>query len=36
MSPFNAWVMLKGMETLDLRVRAQTASALAIARAGGA
>ena len=31
MSPFNAWVMLKGMETLDLRVRAQAASAQAIA-----
>lgn len=27
MSPFNAWVMLKSMETLDLRVRAQTATA---------
>jgi O-succinylhomoserine sulfhydrylase len=33
MSPFNAWVMLKGMETLDLRVRQQTASALMIAAA---
>jgi O-succinylhomoserine sulfhydrylase len=33
MSPFNAWVMLKGMETLDLRVRAQTEAALAVARA---
>jgi O-succinylhomoserine sulfhydrylase len=33
MSPFNAWVMLKGMETLDLRVRQQTASALMIAGA---
>jgi len=33
MSPFNAWVMLKGLETLDLRVRAQAASALTIARA---
>ncbi len=33
MSPFNAWVMLKGMETLDLRVRQQTASALMIAQA---
>ena len=31
MSPFNAWVMLKGMETLDLRVRQQAANALAIA-----
>lgn len=31
MSPFNAWVMLKGLETLSLRVRAQTASALVIA-----
>ncbi|MEO0937242.1 MAG: O-succinylhomoserine sulfhydrylase [Pseudomonadota bacterium] len=33
MSPFTAWVMLKGLETLDLRVRAQTASAQAIAEA---
>ncbi|MCA0272984.1 MAG: O-succinylhomoserine sulfhydrylase [Proteobacteria bacterium] len=33
MSPFNAWVMLKGMETLDLRVRQQAASALALAKA---
>jgi O-succinylhomoserine sulfhydrylase len=33
MSPFNAWVMLKGMETLDLRVRAQTEAALAVAQA---
>ncbi|MEM8578656.1 MAG: O-succinylhomoserine sulfhydrylase [Pseudomonadota bacterium] len=33
MSPFTAWVMLKGLETLDLRVRAQTASASAIAEA---
>ena len=32
MSPFNAWVMLKGLETLDLRVRAQAQSSLAIAR----
>lgn len=32
-SPFNAWVMLKGMETLDLRVRAAADNALAIARA---
>ena len=27
LSPFNAWVMLKGLETLDLRCRAQAASA---------
>ncbi|MEB3419496.1 O-succinylhomoserine sulfhydrylase [Salipiger marinus] len=33
MSPFTAWVMLKGLETIDLRVRAQTASAGAIAAA---
>lgn len=33
MSPFNAWVMLKGMETLDLRVRAQAANAQAVAEA---
>ncbi|SDY31874.1 O-succinylhomoserine sulfhydrylase [Citreimonas salinaria] len=32
-SPFNAWVMLKGLETLDLRVRAQTTCAKAIAEA---
>ena len=31
MSPFTAWLLLKGLETLDLRVRAQTASALALA-----
>lgn len=31
MSPFNAWVMAKGLETLDLRVRAQAASAAEIA-----
>ncbi|WP_371228745.1 O-succinylhomoserine sulfhydrylase [Roseovarius sp. 2305UL8-3] len=30
MSPFTAWVMLKGLETIDLRVQAQAASALAI------
>ncbi|MSU90092.1 O-succinylhomoserine sulfhydrylase [Rhodobacteraceae bacterium 2CG4] len=33
MSPFNAWVMLKGMETLDLRCRAQAETALKLARA---
>lgn len=33
MSPFTAWVMLKGLETLDLRVRAQTANATALAEA---
>ena len=32
MSPFNAWVMLKGLETLDLRVRAMAASAEHIAQ----
>ncbi|MFZ1660561.1 MAG: O-succinylhomoserine sulfhydrylase [Paracoccaceae bacterium] len=31
MSPFNAWVMLKGMETLDLRVRQQAATAQMVA-----
>jgi O-succinylhomoserine sulfhydrylase len=30
-SPFNAWVLLKGLETLGIRVRAQTESAAAIA-----
>ncbi|WP_420324712.1 O-succinylhomoserine sulfhydrylase [Mameliella sp.] len=33
MSPFNAWVMLKGLETLKLRVRAQTEGAVALAEA---
>ncbi|MDH3264871.1 MAG: O-succinylhomoserine sulfhydrylase [Paracoccaceae bacterium] len=33
MSPFTAWLMLKGLETLDLRVRAQAASALKLAGA---
>ena len=27
MSPFNAWLLLKGLETMDLRVRAQAATA---------
>ena len=33
MSPFTAWVMLKGLETLELRVRAQTQTAQAMAEA---
>lgn len=33
MSPFTAWVMLKGLETIDLRVRAQAATALALSEA---
>ena len=33
LSPFSAWLMLKGMETLELRVRAQTASAQMLAEA---
>jgi O-succinylhomoserine sulfhydrylase len=32
LSPFNAWVLLKGLETLELRVRAQTEAATRIAR----
>lgn len=32
MSPFTAWVMLKGLETIDLRVKAQAESALKIAK----
>jgi O-succinylhomoserine sulfhydrylase len=32
MSPFNAWVFLKGLETLELRMRAHSAAALEIAR----
>jgi O-succinylhomoserine sulfhydrylase len=31
LSPFNAWVLHKGLETLDLRMRAHSASALALA-----
>lgn len=31
LSPFNAWVVLKGMETLDLRMRAQSAQAHTLA-----
>jgi O-succinylhomoserine sulfhydrylase len=31
-SPFNAWVILKGMETLEIRMRAQSERALAIAQ----
>lgn len=31
LSPFNAWVLLKGLETMALRVRAQSAAALQIA-----
>lgn len=32
MSPFNAWVFLKGLETLQLRMRAHSESAMAIAQ----
>ena len=32
LSPFNAWICLKGMETLRLRVEAQSARALELAR----
>ncbi len=32
MSPFNAWVLLKGLETMRLRVEAQSGAALAIAQ----
>ena len=31
LSPFNAWVLLKGLETLAIRMRAQSASALQLA-----
>jgi O-succinylhomoserine sulfhydrylase len=31
LSPFNAWVVLKGLETLSIRMRAQSASALELA-----
>ncbi|RZN21485.1 O-succinylhomoserine sulfhydrylase [Bradyrhizobium sp. Leo121] len=33
MSPFNAWILLKGLETLAVRVRAQTETAAKIADA---
>ncbi len=32
LSPFNAWVILKGLETLELRMLAQSAAALELAR----
>ncbi len=32
MSPFNAWVFLKGLETLQLRMRAHSENALQLAR----
>jgi O-succinylhomoserine sulfhydrylase len=32
MSPFNAWVFLKGLETLRIRMQAHSASALELAR----
>ncbi len=32
LSPFNAWVVLKGMETLGIRMEAQSARALELAR----
>lgn len=32
LSPFNAWLLLKGMETLELRVAAQSEGALRVAR----
>jgi len=32
LAPFNAWVVLKGMETLYLRMKAQSDAALAVAR----
>ena len=32
LSPFNAWVVLKGLETLAIRMRAQSESALALAQ----
>jgi O-succinylhomoserine sulfhydrylase len=32
LAPFNAWVVLKGLETLGLRMKAQSESTLAVAR----
>jgi O-succinylhomoserine sulfhydrylase len=33
MSPFNAWILVKGLETLSLRVRRQAENALVVATA---
>ncbi|WP_062765064.1 trans-sulfuration enzyme family protein [Sphingopyxis terrae] len=33
LSPFNAWVVLKGLETLDLRAKRQSENALAVGKA---
>jgi O-succinylhomoserine sulfhydrylase len=32
LAPFNAWVLIKGLETLDIRIRAQSAKALELAK----
>lgn len=32
LSPFNAWVVLKGLETLDLRIRRQSESAITVGK----
>ena len=32
LAPFNAWLVLKGLETLDIRMQAQSARALALAQ----
>jgi O-succinylhomoserine sulfhydrylase len=32
LAPFNAWVVLKGLETLNIRMKAQSESTLAVAR----
>lgn len=32
LSPFNAWIILKGLETLNIRMQAQSANALELAR----
>ena len=32
LAPFNAWVVLKGLETLDIRMQAQSARALSVAQ----
>ncbi|RYX88897.1 MAG: O-succinylhomoserine sulfhydrylase [Comamonadaceae bacterium] len=32
LSPFNAWVVLKGLETLNIRMQAQSANALLVAK----
>jgi O-succinylhomoserine sulfhydrylase len=34
LAPFNAWVVLKGLETLDIRMRAQSDQGPCVGRIG--